>query len=120
MRPLTILLVEDEPVIALDLRMALEQHGHRVICAHDAGEALAFSARYLPDVAILNFLMQHNMDGMELAQLLRTRFLVRVLMVTGSRWEDMEASAQFYAGTEVLYKPFTRRQLKECLEDIVK
>lgn len=37
----TILLVEEQPLVALDLRTALEDAGARVVIARDAAEALA-------------------------------------------------------------------------------
>ena len=118
MQPLTILLVEDEPVISLDLQLELEQAGHRVLTASDVASALKLSAQCLPDVAILNFHFRDSMDGMALARLLHARYLVRVFFVTGARWQDMECPEHFYAGQEIIYKPFTRRQLRSIIQSI--
>jgi DNA-binding response OmpR family regulator len=115
MRQQTILLVEDEPLIALDLQCELEAGGHRVLTATNAEEALSLSAKYLPNTAILNFRYEKAIDGMALARVLRIRYLTRVLFITGARPQELEASADFYAGHEVLQKPFTRRQLRSFL-----
>lgn len=115
MDPLTILLVEDEPLIALEMKIELEQAGYIVRTACNVESALLLCERYLPDVAILNFLYENRMDGMALACSLRTRFLVRVLFITGANWTDLENSPHFYAGHEVLHKPFTRPQLRAAL-----
>lgn len=115
MKPTFILLVEDEPVVACDLRIELELAGCRVLTAHDAATALALCSRHLPDAAILNFHFKTQLDGMELARLLRIHYLMPVLFITGARREDLEASGYFYAGVEVLHKPFTRHQLKDFL-----
>jgi CheY-like chemotaxis protein len=37
----TILLVEEQPIVALDLKTALEDAGAKVVTARDAAEALA-------------------------------------------------------------------------------
>lgn len=111
----TILLVEDEPVIALDLQAELEAIGFCVLKAADAAEALRLSAKHLPNVAIINFQHNNQPDGMTLARLLRIRYLTKVLFITGARPQDLETSIDFYAGHEVLYKPFTRRQLQSFL-----
>ncbi len=111
----TILLVEDEPLIALDLKSELEARGYLPLMAADVQDALRLAARHLPDIAILNFHTGHMPDGMALACLLRTRYLMKVLFITGARPQELEASADFYAGQEVLYKPFTRRQLTQFL-----
>ena len=110
-----LLLVEDEPLIAQDLQGELEAEGYLVLVANNATEALHLCARHLPQLVILNFNYQHQVDGMALARLLRTRYLAKVLFITGSRPKDVEASEDFYAGHEVLYKPFTRRQLRSFL-----
>lgn len=111
----TILLVEDEPLIALDLKSELEAKDYLPLMAADVQDALRLAARHLPDIAILNFKTSLLSDGMALACLLRTHYLTKVLFITGARPQDLEASADFYAGHKVLYKPFTRRQLKAFL-----
>ncbi len=115
MRQPTLLLVEDEPIIALDLQYELERQGYYVLKAADAAEALLLSAKHLPNAAIINFQFKNQPDGMALARLLRTRYLTKVLFITGAGPKDLEASKDFYVGHEVLYKPFTRRQLQSFL-----
>ncbi len=115
MRLFSIFIVEDEPVIALNLQLELELAGHRVTIATNTGEAMKLCARQRPDVAIMNLLFENSMDGMALARILRIRYFVVVLFITGARIEDLEASKDFYAGYDVLYKPFTARQLREFL-----
>jgi DNA-binding response OmpR family regulator len=51
----TVLIVEDEYLIALDLQLVLESHGWRVIGpAATVGDALALLERELPSVALLD------------------------------------------------------------------
>lgn len=119
MKPLTILLVEDEPVISLGLELELVQYGHQVMNASDAETAFQVCNQNLPDLAIINFLYENTKDGMALARFLCTRFIVPVLFITGARWEDMEKSPYFYAGHEVLFKPYTRLQFQAALNAVV-
>ncbi|MBK9015240.1 MAG: response regulator [Saprospiraceae bacterium] len=107
-------MLEDDPVIALDLRLELERQGCQVLIADDAPAALRLCKRHLPNLALLNFALKPT-DGMALARLLHTRYLTKVLFITGARPKDVEASKDFYAGHEVLHKPFTRRQLRSFL-----
>lgn len=116
---LTILLVEDEPIVAFELKLELEQAGHIVVAAADAGTALQACAQRLPDLAILNFAYKDSMDGMWLARVLQTQYLAPVLFVTGASWEYMEASASFYAGHSVLCKPFTKSQFRAAMESVL-
>lgn len=119
MRTLSILLVEDEPIVAHELKLELEKAGHRVITVSGAENALWLCERNLPDIAVLNFLYKKPVDGMELARSLRTRYLVKVLFITGATREDIENSAYFYAGHEVLFKPFTKLQLWAALNVLI-
>lgn len=115
MRQRTVLLLENEPVIALDLRTELEASGCQVIAAEDAHDAVQLSMQHDLDLAILNFQLKNPDDGMALARLLRTQYLVKVLFITGARQQEIENSACFNAGHEILHKPFTRRQLHAFL-----
>lgn len=119
MRPLTILLVEDEPVVALDMQLELEQAGHRVLAAIDADTALRMCAEHLLDLAIINFTYANSMDGMSLARILQSQYLAPVLFITGASWENMEESAYFYAGHSVLYKPFTKLQFRAAMKSVL-
>ena len=119
MFPSKILLMEDEPIIASDLKNMLESKGYRVFHADGAAKALSLCARHLPGFAILNFHQKDSGDGMSLARLLRTRYLVKILLVTGARSKDLSGAPDYYAGHEVLYKPYTRRQLQRALADFL-
>lgn len=119
MRPMNILLIEDEPLIALELKLELEQAGHSVMDASNAETAISMCSRSMPDIAIINFMYENTVDGMALARCLRTRYLVRVLFITGASWKDLESSANFYAGHEVLHKPFTKSQFRATLNVVM-
>ena len=119
MQPLTILLLEDDPVIALALKTTLELDGFKVLCTSHPAETIRLCSQQLPDLVILNFHQKHEQDGMALARLLRTRYLAATLLATGARPQDIARSADFYAGQEVLFKPFTRRQLQEAIGRLV-
>lgn len=120
MCPPLILLVEDEPCIAEDLRAELAAAGYLVLAAPDAWQALQLAELYLPEFTILNFHYQNIRDGMALARALRSRYLTKVLFITGARPQDIEAAEYFCANYEVLYKPFTRHQLRRFLDDVTK
>src|ERR1700730_9247572 len=50
----TILLVEEQPIVALDLKTALEDAGAKVVTARDAAEALASIGRFAFTSAVLD------------------------------------------------------------------
>lgn len=111
MPPVTILLVEDEPIIALDLQRRLEDTGYRLVLADQASDALLTCSNERPALALVNFKQSGLPDGMVLARQLRDRFQVPVGFITGARPADLSGSVEFDSSYRVLYKPFTRRQL---------
>lgn len=119
MRTPLVLLLEDEPVIAADLVSLLRDIGCRVVQAHDWQEALALCAQHTPDVALLNFRQPQAPDGMAVARLLRTYFAVKICFVTGARRSDMAESPDFDAAHPVLFKPFSRGQLRRALAEVL-
>jgi DNA-binding response OmpR family regulator len=115
MRQRTVLLLENEPVIALDLREELEAGGCRVIAAEDAQDAVQLSMQHDLDLAILNFRLQNPDDGMALARRMRLCPHTKLLFVTGANPQDLMPPVGLKAEYQVLHKPFARRQLHAVL-----
>lgn len=64
-----ILIVEDEIVIALDLKMSLQSNGHKVLDIVSTGEAAVRRARDLkPDVILMDINLKGNINGIEAAK----------------------------------------------------
>jgi CheY-like chemotaxis protein len=69
LRPATVLLVEDEPLVRMLLAEELREAGLSVVEAGDAGEALSFlSATDQIDIVVTDIQMPGDMDGRELAR----------------------------------------------------
>jgi two-component system, OmpR family, response regulator ResD len=108
-----ILLVEDEPIIALDLRLMLEHQGHRVWLADNPAEALWLCSVHRPDTAILNICYPELADGLALAHRLQAMRPLTVFFVTGTRLKDFAASVPDEPGRfEILRKPFSPSQFR--------
>jgi len=116
MQAFRILLAEDEPIIAQDIRLTLEKIGYEVIQVSAGQDATEMCDQYRPNLAILNFRQPTTPDGLVLAQALMRQFLLQVLLITGARPKDLLASEAQHLGFPILYKPFTRHQLRNCLE----
>ena len=80
-----ILLADDEPQLALAIKIRLQSRGYQVTTASDGRQALDAIAKERPDLVLLDVLMP-VMDGYQLYHLLkeqpRTKH-VPVIMVTG-------------------------------------
>jgi len=85
----TILLVEDEAIIAMDLRWKLEEAGYRVGRMIATGEdAVARAERDRPDLVLMDNRLAGKIDGIEAALRIRSKSEVPVVFMTGYPQDD--------------------------------
>jgi signal transduction histidine kinase len=112
-----ILIVEDEAVVALDLRHRLEQLGYTVSGVAGSGvEAISEAGATRPDVVLMDIKLRGAMDGVEVAEELRTRFDLPVVYLTAyaddATLERVKAAGPF----GYLLKPFEGSELRVTIE----
>jgi two-component system response regulator MprA len=77
-----ILIVEDEPQMAEQLRKGLEREGYSVLLAHDGQQALDYACTIDHDLMILDWMLP-KIDGRQVARRLRqAKIDTRILMLT--------------------------------------
>jgi PAS domain S-box-containing protein len=109
------LVVEDEPLVALDIMASLEHAGVNVAgSAGSASEALSLIERTALDAALIDANLHGQLVGDIAAAL--TRKNVPFIFVTGYGRESLPAA---FAGPAVLSKPFSQRQLLEAAARLV-
>jgi len=112
-----ILIVEDEPVVALDLQQEVEQLGLTVVgLAESADEALVAAEENRPDLALMDVRIVGSMDGIQTARLLREAYAVPVIFLTSYSDESTIRRAARELPYGYLTKPFQPRELKAALE----
>ena len=112
LRPLRIQIVEDEPIVALDLRSGLEQLGYEVVgIAANEPEALSLADRQQPDLVLMDIHLDQGSDGIVAARRLRERRSVPIVFLTAyGEPETLKRAAQA-APYGYLLKPFELREL---------
>jgi two-component system, response regulator PdtaR len=99
-----VLIVEDEVLLALTLQVALERAGHQVVGpAFSAGEALQLAEAEPPDIALVDIDLRSEIDGIEVARLLRDRHGTTSLFLTGQLEAARSAGD---AATGIILKPY--------------
>jgi PAS domain S-box-containing protein len=112
-----ILVVEDEPIVALDLQQEVEQLGLSVVGqAESADEALIAAEENRPDLALMDVRIVGSMDGIQTARLLREAYGIPVIFLTSYSDEPTIKRAARELPYGYLTKPFQRRELKAALE----
>ena len=120
MKPLLILIADDEENIRILLQNWLEAAGHQVKEAVDGQSALQEIKRHPFDLVITDVLMP-NGDGVEvISGLKKIRPGTRVLAISGGgRYmasNDCLKIAQGFGANAAVLKPFTREQLLAGIE----
>jgi PAS domain S-box-containing protein len=112
-----ILIVEDEPIVALDLQQEVEQLGLTVVAlAESADEALLAAEENRPDLALMDVRIVGSMDGVQTARLLRDAYEVPVIFLTSYSDESTIRRAAREMPYGYLTKPFQPRELRAALE----
>jgi DNA-binding response OmpR family regulator len=107
----TILVVDDEPHIALGLRDALEFEGFRVIAAGNGREAIALARAEAPDAIILD-LMLPDVNGYAVCEeLRRVNALVPIVMLTARSQETDKIRGLDAGADDYVTKPFGVNEL---------
>jgi DNA-binding response OmpR family regulator len=109
----TILVVDDEPLLRRLLRSMLERSGFQVDEAHDGLDALSQIQQKIPDLLIVDYMMP-EMDGPDICRAVRCQKQtahVPVIMLS-ARTDDRSAQHSMDAGaTLCLQKPLGFRDL---------
>ncbi|MFD8810685.1 response regulator transcription factor [Streptomyces sp. NPDC059627] len=117
LRPLTILVVDDEPKIRDLVRRYLEADGFAVIEADDGTTALEAFERDQPDMVVLDVMMP-VLGGLEVLRRIRTTSDVPVLLLTALE-EEIDKVVGLTAGADdYVTKPFGGRELAARLRAI--
>ena len=78
-----ILIVEDEPITALDIKGILEQSGYRVVGIAETGErALEIVRTEPPDLILMDIILGGTMNGIELATAIKERHRIPIIYIT--------------------------------------
>ncbi|WP_262030023.1 response regulator [Microvirga sp. Mcv34] len=112
-KPLRILIVEDEILIALELESLLQDLGHEVVgIAASSEEALSVGQNLKPDLAFVDVHLADGPTGVDVARILSMNHRVTVLFMTANAKRIPE---DFAGARGVIAKPYTERGVREAL-----
>jgi DNA-binding response OmpR family regulator len=107
----TVLIVEDDPSIALGLRMNLEAEGYKVLSAEDGEKGLLVVRSDVPDLILLDVMLP-NMNGFEVLRTVRREGHTMPIIVLSARTGEMDKVTGLELGAEdYVAKPFSLAEL---------
>jgi DNA-binding response OmpR family regulator len=108
--PETILVVEDEPALRDTLTYNLKKDGFTVETVGDGRSAIEAARRLKPDLVVLDIMLP-ELDGFEVARILRREMTTPILMLT-ARDDEIDRVVGLEVGADdYLTKPFSMREL---------
>ena len=113
----SILVVEDEQIVAAGLQRRLQQLGYAVPALAASGiEAVELVGQISPDLVLMDIRLEGPLDGIEAAGQIRTRFHLPVVYLTAYSNPDVLDRAKVTEPFGYILKPFQERELQVVIE----
>ena len=119
MKPIRILVVDDEPPMVELVRGYLAREGWEVVTASDGNEAIEMARSEHPDVVVLD-LMLPGVDGVEVCRQIRTFSDAYIVMLTAKSEEVDKLIGLAVGADDYLTKPFSPRELVARIRAILR
>ncbi|HYF30985.1 MAG TPA: response regulator transcription factor [Chitinophagaceae bacterium] len=117
MSEIKILIVEDEPVIAQNISMYLNNNDFTVSgIAYDYEEAMSQLQHNPPDAVILDINLDSEQDGIDIASHINKKFRIPFLFLTSYSNKETLQRAKAVEPSGYIVKPFNERTLLASLE----
>jgi DNA-binding response OmpR family regulator len=115
----SILVVEDEPMVAEVVERYLRRDGHVVRVAHDGHAAMDAFERFRPDLIVLDVMLP-GIDGMEVCRRVRARSQTPIIMLT-ARGDEIDKLVGLELGADdYITKPFSPRELAARVKAVLR
>lgn len=114
-----ILIAEDELIIATWLKMELERLDFEVCALLASGEeALVSSAKFLPDVILMDVYLNGELNGIETARMIQEKRNCKIIFMTGYNKVNVEKEIKGIEPEIVLMKPIDPAEVKEIIDSL--
>jgi CheY-like chemotaxis protein len=112
----TVLIVEDESIIANDLQYLVSEFGYAPVGRAATGEdAIDKALRLRPNIMLIDIRLRGPMTGMEAAESITKEIAVAIVFLSA-----FTPDPQFAKGCAFVPKPFSPQQLREGIEIALK
>lgn len=112
-----ILVVEDEIIVAEDIRRSLQNMGYNIPVTVSKGEdAIKTAGENNPDLVLMDIVIEGKMDGIQTAEQIRSRYNIPVVYLTA--YSDIKTleRAKITEPFGYIIKPFKERELNINIE----
>ncbi|MBF0538425.1 MAG: diguanylate cyclase [Nitrospirae bacterium] len=112
-----IIIVEDEAIIASDLKMSLEGFGYEVVAMTSSGEqAVELALGCRPDLMLMDIVLRGDMDGIETANTIRAFIDVPIIFLTSHYDQQVLNRAKIIEPFGYMLKPYREEDLYVAID----
>jgi len=112
-----IIIVEDDEITALNLKLSLQKHGYKILAVCDnAIEAKNKVSALLPDIVIVDISLQESSDGIELAKIIRKKYNLPFIFLTSYSDDEIISKAKLTEPYGYIVKPFDPNSLHATIQ----
>lgn len=117
LKSISILLVEDEVIIAMLMQQSLIKIGYSISEQVTTGEAAVISAKQNPpDVILMDIRLAGKMDGIEAAAVIQSEAEIPIIFITGYVDQTIRDRAELLKPLGYLSKPLDIIKLKTIID----
>lgn len=112
-----VLIVEDDPLIAIDIEQILNNLNFRVSgTAYNADDALNLLQQNLPDIVLLDVNLESDKDGINIAEIINEKYQIPFIYLTAHADKNTLERAKKTKPAGYIIKPFDERDLLAGIE----
>jgi PAS domain S-box-containing protein len=116
MSKVRILIVEDEPIVAIDIRNMLLGLGYEVAdTVYSGEEALSRAEELRPSLVLMDIRLEGEMSGIQAAEQIYTRYNIPVIYLTAYAEESILEGVVQTGAFGYILKPFNERELQTSI-----
>ncbi|MGT2493644.1 response regulator [Cupriavidus basilensis] len=113
----SILVVEDDRIVARDIAQQLSREGYRIVGSVSTGEeALRLCRELTPDLVLMDLRLSGDLDGIDVATQLRDGLQIPVVFLTAYADRETVQRATRAEPFGYLIKPFEDAQLRSVVQ----
>ncbi len=114
---ISILVAEDEKIIAKDIMLTLENLGYHVLGAVDsASSVIEKSGELKPDLILMDIMLYGDLTGIDAAKIIQKKYDIPVVYLTALADESTLQKAKTSDAFGYILKPFDEKTLRSSIE----
>ncbi|KXS46308.1 MAG: response regulator receiver protein [Methanohalophilus sp. T328-1] len=113
-----ILVVEDEMIVAMGIKLKLEEMGYTVCgIVADGQTAINMASHLKPDLILMDIVLKGNIDGIEAAKVIKQKLAPHFIFLTGISDKAILKRVHELKPVGTIMKPFDDSQLRNMIEE---